>query len=272
MPISPLLQYTKNNSNPTQFVNPTFKSATWINNVTGELFVCLDNTINMNYWVGQQGTDIIPLATGTIDIDTVDPFGDNSALGLYQLESNASDLGGNYPGVSSGVSYRSGLFGGAAYSSPISQIRLPYITFSGPVVTTTAWIKWNGLDGVMPFGFHRYDIYFKAGGFGFNAFEGAVYGLASASLAFTWTHVGFEWHHADVSNNKIYINGVIQNIDMYRGTSVNINNARIDSNFHVFGAGISTIYRDFGAVDQLRIFDRVLSPTEHSLISKESTY
>ena len=44
--------------NPTVAVNPPILNMTWLNSVTGEIFVCIDNTIGSNVWVGQLGTSV----------------------------------------------------------------------------------------------------------------------------------------------------------------------------------------------------------------------
>ncbi len=45
-------------SNPTIDVNTSVTYATWLNSITGELFVCTDNTTDFNVWMGQFGTII----------------------------------------------------------------------------------------------------------------------------------------------------------------------------------------------------------------------
>ena len=49
--------YTSKN-NPTADVNPTILYSTWVNLVSGELFICTDYTIDANVWVGQLGTTV----------------------------------------------------------------------------------------------------------------------------------------------------------------------------------------------------------------------
>lgn len=40
-----------NNSDPNASVNPKLKGCMWINNVSGEAWTCIDNTLNKNKWV-----------------------------------------------------------------------------------------------------------------------------------------------------------------------------------------------------------------------------
>jgi hypothetical protein len=44
--------------NPTIDVNPPILNMTWLNSTTGEIFVCLDTTIDGNFWNGMLGTRI----------------------------------------------------------------------------------------------------------------------------------------------------------------------------------------------------------------------
>ncbi len=41
-----------NTVNPTIDVNPPIINMTWLNSTTGEIFVCTDNTANLNVWIG----------------------------------------------------------------------------------------------------------------------------------------------------------------------------------------------------------------------------
>lgn len=45
-------------SNPLITSNPKYSPCSWLNTVSGELFICIDNTTNSNVWIGQLGTTI----------------------------------------------------------------------------------------------------------------------------------------------------------------------------------------------------------------------
>ena len=49
---------TITSSNPTASNNPLFIGKKAINSITGEVFICTDNTVDSNYWQGQLGTII----------------------------------------------------------------------------------------------------------------------------------------------------------------------------------------------------------------------
>ena len=45
-------------SDPAINTDPTDLYQTWLNSVTGEIFVCIDITVGSNVWIGQLGTSI----------------------------------------------------------------------------------------------------------------------------------------------------------------------------------------------------------------------
>ena len=45
-------------NNPAYNTNPPYAPFIWTNYVTGEMFVCIDNTKDNNVWQGQAGTTI----------------------------------------------------------------------------------------------------------------------------------------------------------------------------------------------------------------------
>ncbi len=62
---------TYSDVNPTPKTNPSTKEVLWVNTTSGEVFTCTDNTTDLNYWVGQLGTLIIPDLRVTIPVTTV---------------------------------------------------------------------------------------------------------------------------------------------------------------------------------------------------------
>ena len=47
-----------NTGNPTININLRVPYASWVNLTTGEIFICIDTTPDVNVWVGQRGTTI----------------------------------------------------------------------------------------------------------------------------------------------------------------------------------------------------------------------
>ena len=51
---------TESASNPTKTENPESVGAEWHNTTSGQIFICTDNTVGDNDWIGQKGTNIPP--------------------------------------------------------------------------------------------------------------------------------------------------------------------------------------------------------------------
>ena len=114
-------------SNPTRIENPKFTGKEFINTTTGEIFICTDNTTDLNVWSGQLGTDIILSYIPTTNI--IDSFSSPSTqpTGLAFSEGSliSCDTDPNMIYVHTGVS--STIFN--SFASPSSK---PYgLTFDG---------------------------------------------------------------------------------------------------------------------------------------------
>ena len=103
-----------------------------------------------------------------------------------------------------------------------------YADFSATNLMTTAtveiWAKIKNTSGSMIMGWKLYDIYASGGNIGYNTAASDVYGLPSAAvtslgLLNNWKHYVFEMR-SDVSytNNKIYVNSVLQASSQVSGT------------------------------------------------------
>lgn len=106
------LAITRSTSNPTAIINPSFGvGALWINTLTGEIFVCIDSTDNLNKWYGSRGT-----FAGYSPRNIFDVFGDASCVALFKFNNDLLDVGGAVTVTSSvGVSYVAGKFDKSAY-------------------------------------------------------------------------------------------------------------------------------------------------------------
>jgi len=253
--------------NPTTSINPEEVNVIWYNKKTGEIFICINNTPNKNVWKGTKGTIVAPSTLTTFDI-----FKDNSAIALWTLDGHVNDLGGNYNGVwdsSYGACYDVGKFGQCACCN---DWRNRQISFNIPelekydIITISAWVWWNGRCCVMPFGFKVYDIYVCCGYLGFNTGSGDVYGFDFRTYLYKWTHIVAEFHNGEYG--KIWINGNQMPLQQAFG-GINKNNAKITSDFHIFGWGANRSYRNFGKVDQVRMFNRALNDDEVQFLYHE---
>jgi len=93
------------NRNPTPNENLPIGTI-WVNKLSGELFVCIDDTKDSNKWVGSQGTIIAPPLYYPVDI-----FGDNSIIAFYRFNNSTNDESGLFHGEKIGdTKYTTGIF------------------------------------------------------------------------------------------------------------------------------------------------------------------
>ncbi|RTR28105.1 hypothetical protein EKG37_17530 [Robertmurraya yapensis] len=92
---------------------------------------------------------------------------------------------------------------------------------TGAKSTIEAWVKWNGGNATyLVFGFDTsYGVIFhKTGYFGINTGQGEIIGVPSSNLAGRWLHIAVVLPNAKptAQNAKIYINGVLQTLNLYK--------------------------------------------------------
>ena len=237
----------------------------WVNIATGEQFVCTGRAIFQGSvyaeWVGSNGTRIVPPAT-------VDFFGDGSGIALWRFENNASDDGGAFNGVWIGnEQYATGRDGQAANFDGASRIDVVGLGTGLSVITVSMWVNYTSGAARMLFSWDgKYDVIIWNGGTGFNTFNGDVYGVGFYPTSGVWEHWCFEMHVGDVSQNKIWVNGVPQPLTQISGTPQNANTVFSDP----FSIGGSTQgYYFLGLIDHLRVFNRALTNTEVQQLAAE---
>ena len=234
-------------------------------------------------------------AAAVCNTDSVQAFGADSAfssnIALYQLDGNANDTTTNYDGVaSSGVTYSTGLFGNAAvFNGSNSRITLPSASpfdNSNTVKSISAWIKPDTLTSRV-FSYAASDSsnsqsYFQVGWFNdlsfirINVTQGSssVYSRYEATITPTtnWVHLLVQ---VTASGKEIYVNGV-ELSGTYNNSGGGANTDWIGdvSSIDNHTIGISRLntpsYSD-GSIDQIRIFDRQITPEEVSTLYNETT-
>ncbi len=125
-------------------------------------------------------------------------------------------------------------------------------TSTGAKTTVSFWMFWDGTNSVMPFGWRMHDLWFYDGSFGFNSASGDIYGISSTGLANSWHHVSAIFTNGDVHSDKLYIDGVEQNLTQRRN---NPNNSRavVQSSARIGGWLYNNGYRFSGNIDELHI-------------------
>jgi Lamin Tail Domain/Concanavalin A-like lectin/glucanases superfamily len=143
----------------------------------------------------------------------------------------------------------------------LSIPNLPVDTSVGAQTTVSFWMNWNGLSGGMPIGWFRHDLWFSAGGFGFNSGGNDVYGVASTSLNSVWKHVTAVFTNGARVSNRLYIDGVLQPLTSFSGT-FNASSAVVASTLLVGGWGFDTSYKFNGSIDELKVYNGALTQAQ----------
>ncbi|MDZ4198351.1 MAG: LamG domain-containing protein [Kiritimatiellia bacterium] len=133
--------------------------------------------------------------------------------------------------------------------------------------TVVFWMKWNGVNGRMPFNWSSsYSLFFSGDGFGFNPFQGNVWGISTNELGSggSWVHVAAVFPNGTVKGNaKLYINGSLKTLSE-RTTSDTTASKTAASRFCFGARGTSSgsQYYFGGELDDMRVYDRELTATE----------
>jgi hypothetical protein len=137
----------------------------------------------------------------------------------------------------------------------------------GTTITVEIWAKFgtNYADNIL-FGFDTYKISTLAGGLGFSTTNNDIIGISQSTLATlgvidTWNQYVFEMR-TDVSytNNKIYINGVLQTL------TANGTESAANRKFNTYGSVASWVtsvgYETPMTLSTFRLYNRSLTATE----------
>ena len=200
-------------------------------------------------------------------LNNVDFFNDSSGLALYRFENNTNDVSGNYNGTGyNSVGYSTGRFGNCYYNPSNSQtyVQIPYANLWSYNTSWSVWIKCNGITEGAIFanlGDPNADL-------NMNIENGKVnVSIVGGSLIQSTTTVNNNnWHQIvgcySTSILKLYVNGQLENT---------LNNPTISGRSYsvpmtignTSSTGGSTMNGAFyGFIDQLRVFNKILSNAE----------
>ncbi|MBL4712650.1 MAG: tandem-95 repeat protein, partial [Gammaproteobacteria bacterium] len=137
---------------------------------------------------------------------------------------------------------------------------------AGAKTTVSMWIQANPEGGwEMLAASDRYDMVMLNGDIGFNTARGDMFGSDASELADgEWHHIVGVFTNGDITQNQIFIDGVEQAMSQIQGTPNN-GAANIDSSngSMFFGSwGANDNYRFSGSMDEVKVFDGVLSNQE----------
>ena len=164
----------------------------------------------------------------------------------------------------------SGTCGYASFSDgKIEVTGLPVSTAADDKTTVAFWMRWDGSNSVMPVGWDRHDIWIFQNSMGFNTSQGDIYGIDASGLANRWVHVVAEFTNFDITENRLWIDGVEQTLTQRRGSPRN-SRAVVDPTLSIGGWGANSNYRFEGDLDEYKLFNGTLSSTEITDLTTET--
>ena len=201
-----------------------------------------------------------------------DIFNDKSNVATYLFNDNLNDENGLY-NASGSVSYiyETGKFGKALFSNNSNtSINLGIPHKSSDILVVSLWLKWSGINKSVPISLGNsgtglgQSLYFWNGIVGITSNNMDITGFSSSGLSGVWKHFVVEFNSGKVG--KIWLDGVKQNLNSTNGTFYAYH--AVVSNTPVY-IGIPS-YGAFGSIDQVRLFNRALTPKEILYLQKET--
>ena len=199
-------------------------------------------------------------------------FNDDSCVAYLPFDGDVKDQKGNFtPNVyGTAPKYIDGKFGQAILSqytgdgsfedTSATQVKIGVVNKDSNIVTISAWLKWNKIDRTMPFGFDSYNLCFYNNWIGFNTSNGDIYGIDNKLNWTEFHHFVAEFHEGEYG--KLWIDGVEQELTQ-KAEIIDKSKAKIKNiNFYIFGWDVNKGHRNFGAVDEVFIFNRALTNDE----------
>ena len=205
--------------------------------------------------------------------NTLDILSDGSCVAAYPLDGSPADLSGNYNGVQTDVTYPVGKFDlSGSFNGSSSNIDLgSNLGFANNSFSISFWINANDIDS---------DHYFIGDAAPWVAGSLHIGILSGNKIRFSFNTVGTVDSSTSISYNvwqnwvcsfdsstkqmKIYLNGTLDN------SSTSSGNYTLTGNIQLGDISISG-YNYSGSLDQVRIFNKVLSAGEVTTLFNNET-
>lgn len=184
--------------------------------------------------------------SGTMAADDSGNANTGTYSGAYTLNQDSLIFDGSNKSV---------LLSGGCVDATIAAIN----TGAGLKNTVEFIMLWDGTNNVIPFGFDTYALYIASNSFGFNTHSSDLYGMEwPQTRANVPVHVAAVFHNSDITQCKLYINGVLQTLTQRVGTP---STARDDATtaFRLGGHGNTTLFRFLGRLDEFALWAGELS-------------
>jgi hypothetical protein len=225
------------------------------------------------------GKRLIGAGAGVVcNTDSVQPFGADSAfssnIALYQLDGNANDTTGDYNGTATNVTYSTGQFGQAAvFNGSTSFIDTNIDSSIGNSYSISLWFNsnsnastWKQLTG-LDNDTYNYTAFISRQANGTLNFIGSDDGSNVTATGTTVTSIN-QWYHVvavkDGTTTKLYLDGQEEATGSANATTSWLGSL-------ILGKYFGTTNQSFnGKIDQVRIFNRGITPEEVSILYNET--
>ncbi len=130
-------------------------------------------------------------------------------------------------------------------------------TAANSINTVTFWMNSTSANGIVPFGFHNYDLFIGSNCLGFNTTSNGIYGFNSVGLSNKWQFIAAEFFNgAYTGNSLIYLNGTQKTLSQCTGTA---STGTASTDVYISGWGNSAKYYFNGTITNLQIYNISLS-------------
>ena len=226
-------------------------------------------------------SSFLPSLSTACTTNEVDILGDNSALALYQLNWDGSDLSGNYNGTSTALAFGNGKFNdGGIFNGTSSKVVLPVGLGDNGDRTRSMWIKVGELPS------SGSDFFFYIGNQGVNDdyetlkvnSSGNIQlqernnagGSGDLTLTSSITLNVGQWYHIAYvfsgTSRKLYINNSTINGATGTKSGGTVDNSSFASSLGQFRT-LTPSYN--GDIDQVRIFNKAVTASEVTTLYEE---
>lgn len=189
----------------------------------------------------------------------------------WVTNSSLTDQMGNYDGTPSGslsqVSAGAvGAKGDTCYAGSFSGgyidvSSLPVTTSTGAKTSVSFWMYWDGTNTVLPIGWNLYYLVLINSYFGFGTANADTTGISSSGLSSGWHHIAAVFTNGSVSNNDLYVDGVLQTISLLRGAVIN-SRAVVQSTLEIGGTTGFGVYKFSGKLDNIKVYNGTITQSQ----------
>ena len=199
------------------------------------------------------------VANGVIGgfIDNYDPFNDSSGIALYKFDNSANDESGNYNGTEVSTEYVDGKYKNGIQGNKSIHSYIESSLALGPTSSISFWVKESDLAGDQIFLSNNSDAFIVA------SYTDYWMKVSSSGVIFsdgnTMIPTLDDWYHIVLTDDGSNIRGYRNGIEITNTVSYLSMNGFI---LNFIGAYTSAGPSHSGILDQLRVFNRALTPSE----------